>query len=148
MLLQKRILHIGCPDKAGAIATPIGLLFLLLVFDWRLGLLSLVPVVLGFLIMMKMTGKDMKQRMEQYQNALSDMSNEAVEYVRGVPVVKTFGQTNFFLLKRFKAAIDNYEKMGNHIHKRTTFAYDVLHNCHQWRIRFLIAGGILLQQTA
>ena len=43
------------PDKAGAIATPIGLLFLLLAFDWRLGLLSLVPVVLGFLIMMKMT---------------------------------------------------------------------------------------------
>ena len=67
------------PDKAGAIATPIGLLFLLLAFDWRLGLLSLVPVVLGFLIMMKMTGKDMEKRMEQYQNALADMSNEAVE---------------------------------------------------------------------
>ena len=89
------------PDKAGAIATPIGLLFLLLAFDWRLGLLSLVPVVLGFLIMMKMTGKDMEQKMEQYQNALSDMSNEAVEYVRGIPVVKTFGQT-IFSFKRFK----------------------------------------------
>lgn len=96
------------PDKAGAIATPIGLLFLLLAFDWRLGLLSLVPVVLGFLIMMKMTGKDMEKRMEQYQNALADMSNEAVEYVRGVPVVKTFGQT-IFSFKRFKNAIDNYE---------------------------------------
>ena len=96
------------PDKAGAIATPIGLLFLLLAFDWRLGLLSLVPVVLGFLIMMKMTGKDMEKRMEQYQNALADMSNEAVEYVRGVPVVKTFGQT-IFSFKRFKDAIDNYE---------------------------------------
>ena len=96
------------PDKAGAIATPIGLLFLLLAFDWRLGLLSLVPVLLGFLIMMKMTGKDMEKRMEQYQNALADMSNEAVEYVRGVPVVKTFGQT-IFSFKRFKDAIDNYE---------------------------------------
>ena len=69
------------PDKAGAIATPIGLLFLLIAFDWRLGLLSLVPVVLGFLIMMKMTGKGMEQKMKEYQNALSDMSNEAVEYV-------------------------------------------------------------------
>ena len=90
------------PDKAGAIATPIGLLFMLLFFDWRLGLLSLVPVVLGFLIMMKMTGKNMEEKMEEYQNALSDMSNEAVEYVRGVPVVKTFGQTIFYLsgLKR------------------------------------------------
>ena len=63
--------------------------------------MSLVPVVLGFLIMMKMTGKDMEQRMKEYQNALSDMSNEAVEYVRGIPVVKTFGQT-IFSFKRFK----------------------------------------------
>ena len=67
------------PDKAGAIATPIGLLFLLLVFDWRLGILSLIPVALGFLIMMKMTGAGMEQKMKEYQNALADMSNEAVE---------------------------------------------------------------------
>ena len=58
------------PDKAGAVATPIGLLFLLLAFDWRLGLLSLVPVILGFLIMMKMTGAEMEQKMKEYQNAL------------------------------------------------------------------------------
>ena len=83
------------PDKAGAIATPIGLLFLLLVFDWRLGILSLIPVALGFLIMMKMTGAGMEQKMKEYQNALADMSNEAVEYVRGVPVVKTFGPVSY-----------------------------------------------------
>ena len=97
------------PDKAGAIATPVGLLALLLVFDWRLGLLSLVPVALGFIIMMSMTGSRMQQKMAEYQNALEDMSNEAVEYVRGVPVVKTFGQT-VFSFKRFKASIDNYGK--------------------------------------
>lgn len=97
------------PDKAGAIATPCGLLFLLFVFDWRLGILSLVPVALGFLIMMAMTGKRMAQKMKEYQNALDLMSNEAVEYVRGVPVVKTFGQT-VFSFKKFKASIDNYEK--------------------------------------
>ena len=97
------------PDKAGAIATPIGLLALLLIFDWRLGLLSLVPVVLGFVIMMFMTGSRMQQKMTEYQNALDDMSNEAVEYVRGIPVVKTFGQT-VFSFKRFKASIDNYGK--------------------------------------
>ncbi len=95
------------PDKAGAIATPIGLLILLLVFDWRLGLLSLIPVVLGFLIMMSMTGEKMRQKMTEYQNALDDMSNEAVEYVRGIPVVKTFGQT-VFSFKRFKDSIDRY----------------------------------------
>lgn len=97
------------PDKAGAIATPCGLLALLLIFDWRLGLLSLIPVVLAFSIMMTMTGKRMQKKMEEYQNALDDMSNQAVEYVRGVPVVKTFGQT-IFSFKRFKGAIDNYSK--------------------------------------
>lgn len=97
------------PDKAGAIATPCGLLVLLFVFDWRLGILSLVPVALGFLIMMSMTGKKMEQKMKEYQNALDTMSNEAVEYVRGVPVVKTFGQT-VFSFKKFKASIDNYGK--------------------------------------
>lgn len=97
------------PDKAGAIATPCGLLVLLFVFDWRLGLLSLAPVLLGFLIMMSMTGKKMAQKMEEYQNALEAMSNEAVEYVRGIPVVKTFGQT-VFSFKKFKASIDNYGK--------------------------------------
>ena len=97
------------PDKARAVATVVGLLALLLAFDWRLGLLSLVPVALGFLCMMGMTGKSMKEKLSQYQDALADMSNEAVEYVRGIPVVKTFGQsvTSF---QRFKATIDAYEK--------------------------------------
>lgn len=97
------------PDMVGAFATPVGMLVLLLVFDWRLGLLSLIPTVLGFIIMAKMTGKGMAQKMKEYQNALEDMNNEAVEYVRGVPVVKTFGQT-VFSFKRFKGSIDSYSK--------------------------------------
>lgn len=97
------------PDMAGAFATPVGMLALLLVFDWRLGLLSLIPTALGFIIMSRMTGKDMAQKMKEYQNSLEDMNNEAVEYVRGVPVVKTFGQT-VFSFKRFKGSIDSYGK--------------------------------------
>lgn len=96
------------PDMSGAYATPVGLLALLLVFDWRLGLLSLIPVAAAFAIMASMTGKGMQRKMGEYQNALEQMSNEAVEYVRGIPVVKTFGQS-IFSFKRFKAAIDNYE---------------------------------------
>lgn len=129
------------PDKAGAIATPIGLLFLLLAFDWRLGLLSLVPVVLGFLIMMKMTGKSMEQKMKEYQNALSDMSNEAVEYVRGVPVVKTFGQT-IFSFKRFKATIDNYEKWVIAYTKALRLPMMFYTTAINGVFAFLIAGGI------
>lgn len=97
------------PDQAGAYATPVGLLVLLLVFDWRLGLLSLVPVGLAFLIMGSMMGKKMEQKMKEYQNALEEMSSEAVEYVRGIPVVKTFGQS-VFSFKRFRTSIEKYEK--------------------------------------
>ena len=97
------------PDQAKAMATIAGLLTLLLAFDWRLGLLSLVPVALAFAVMTSMTGKKMQEQMNQYQNALADMSGEAVEYVRGIPVVKTFGQT-VFSFKKFKGTIDNYER--------------------------------------
>lgn len=97
------------PDKCVATATPIGLVVLLLVFDWRLGLLSLIPVVLGFAIMSTMMGTNMKKKMEEYQNALEEMSSEAVEYVRGIPVVKTFGQS-VFSFKRFRDSIKKYEK--------------------------------------
>ena len=97
------------PDKASALATPVGLIVLLLVFDWRLGILSLLPVAAAFIIMSVMTGKRMAEKMEEYNNALGQMAGEAVEYVRGISVVKTFGQS-VFSFRRFKEAIDNYEK--------------------------------------
>lgn len=98
------------PDKVISKATPIGLLVMMAVFDWRLGLFSLIPAALAFLIMgTMMMGPKMAEDMKQYQNSLETMSSEAVEYIRGVPVLKTFGQT-IFSFKRFKAAIDEYEK--------------------------------------
>ena len=97
------------PDQYRAMATVAGLLVLLLAFDWRLGLLSLLPVALGFACMSTMTGKSMQEKMTEYQNALADMSNQAVEYVRGIPVVKTFGQT-VFSFQKFKDTIDNYQR--------------------------------------
>lgn len=98
------------PDKYVSYATPVGLITMMMVFDWRLGLISLIPAVIAFLLMgTLMMGPKMAEDMKQYQNALETMSSEAVEYVRGVPVVKTFGQT-VFSFKRFKNAIDEYEK--------------------------------------
>ena len=83
---------------------------MMMVFDWRLGLISLIPAVIAFVLMgTLMMGPKMAADMKEYQNALESMSAEAVEYVRGIPVVKTFGQT-VFTFKRFKAAIDEYEK--------------------------------------
>lgn len=98
------------PDKAVSFATPVGLLAMMLFFDWRLGLICLIPAAVAFILMFTlMMGPKMAEDMKQYQNALDTMSAEAVEYVRGVPVVKTFGQT-VFSFKRFRAAIDEYEK--------------------------------------
>lgn len=98
------------PDKVVSRATPIGLLVMMMVFDWRLGLISLIPAMIAFVLMGSlMMGPKMAEDMRQYQNALETMTSEAVEYVRGVPVVKTFGQT-VFSFKRFKSAIDDYEK--------------------------------------
>ena len=98
------------PDKVVSKATPIGLLIMMAIFDWRLGLMSLIPAIIAFVLMFTaMMGPKMAEDMKQYQNALETMSSEDVEYVRGVPVVKTFGQTIFFF-KRFKEAIDEYEK--------------------------------------
>ncbi len=95
------------PDMAGAIATPVGMIVMLFLFDWRFGLICLIPVVLGFAAMFRMTGPKMAADMKQYNDALEDMNNQAVEYVRGIPVVKTFGQT-VRSFKRFQGSIDNY----------------------------------------
>ena len=97
------------PDKAVVAVTPIGLAFLLLVFDWRIGLICAIPCVIGFACMMAMMTRGMQEKIVEYQNALDRMSSEATEYVRGIPVVKTFGQT-VHSFSRFKASIDDYGK--------------------------------------
>ena len=97
------------PDMAGAIATPLGMVVMMFVVDWRFGLVSILPIILAFLCMGKMIGPAMKEDMRLYNNALEDMNNEAVEYVRGIPVVKTFGQT-VHSFSRFKVSIQNYYK--------------------------------------
>ena len=130
------------PDQYSAMATPVGLLVLLLVFDWRLGLLSLVPVFLAFAIMATMTGARMAEKMRQYGNALAAMSNEAVEYVRGIPVVKTFGQS-VFSFKKFKAAIDEYEKWVIAYTKELRLPMMFYTAAINGVFAFLIAGGLL-----
>ena len=134
------------PDRANAIATPCGLLALLLIFDWRLGLLSLVPVVLGFLIMMAMTGQRMQEKMKEYQNALDDMSNEAVEYVRGIPVVKTFGQT-IFSFRKFKDSIDRYKVWVIAYTKQLRAPMVFYTAAINGVFAMLIAGGLLFIQN-
>ena len=134
------------PDQYNAIATPVGLLVLLLAFDWRLGLLSLVPVALGFVIMSAMTGRRMADKMRQYGNALESMSNEAVEYVRGIPVVKTFGQS-VFSFKKFKATIDEYEKWVIAYTKELRMPMMLYTAAINGVFAFLIVGGLLFTRN-
>lgn len=131
------------PDMAGAIATPLGMIVMLFLFDWRFGLICLVPVVLGFAAMFKMAGPKMADDMKNYQNALADMNNEAVEYVRGIPVVKTFGQT-VHTFKRFKGSIDNYYKFCISYCKKCRMPMLLYTVCINSTFAFLITLALML----
>lgn len=131
------------PDMAGAITTPLGMIVMLFLFDWRFGLVCLIPVVLGFAAMFKMAGPKMADDMKNYQNALADMNNEAVEYVRGIPVVKTFGQT-VHTFKRFKGSIDNYYKFCISYCKKCRMPMLLYTVCINSAFAFLITLALIL----
>lgn len=99
------------PDLVGAVVTPIAALVLLFVFDWRMGLLSLIPMVLAVYLMKRMMGGKNANFFARYQMALEDMSGHAVEYVRGIPVVKVFQQT-VYSFKSFYNSIMSYNELA------------------------------------
>ncbi|MCM1367340.1 MAG: ABC transporter ATP-binding protein/permease [Roseburia sp.] len=134
------------PDMAGAIATPIGMIVMLFLFDWRFGLISLVPVVLGFLCMFKMIGPKMASDLKLYNDALGCMNNQAVEYVRGIPVVKTFGQT-VHSFKKFQGSIDNYYKYCISYTKRCRMPMLFCTMFINSAFAFLIALALILAQV-
>lgn len=130
------------PDMVGAYVTPLGLVVLLFAFDWRFGLICLIPIVLSFVVMMVfMTGPTLKVKMQEYQNALEDMSNEAVEYVRGVPVVKTFGQT-VYSFEKFKKSIDRYSEWAISYTKSMRVPMCLLTILINGIFAFILAAGI------
>lgn len=131
------------PDQAKAYGTIIALLTFLFGIDWRFGLLSLLPVVLGFLSMASMAGKSMQAKMAEFQTALSDMAGEAVEYIRGIPVVKTFGQT-VFSFRRFKGSIDRYNEWATAYTKEVRSPMVLYTLGINSIFVFLIIGGLLL----
>ena len=131
------------PDMIGSYVTPVGLLVFLFVFDWRFGLISLIPIVLSFVIMMVfMTGKTLQKKMEEYQNALDDMSNEAVEYVRGIPVVKAFGQS-VFSFRKFKKSIDSYSSWAIDYTKNLRIPMAIFTVLINGIFAFIIFGGLI-----
>lgn len=99
------------PDMVQLVTTVVAAVVCLFIFNWKFGVASLIPLVLAFVNMSKMMGKDLAISMKEYMDALEGMSNEAVEYIRGIPVVKTFQQT-VFSFERFYKSIKNYEKFA------------------------------------
>lgn len=130
-------------DLTGAIVTPIIFLILLFSFDWRLGLICLIPIILCFVFMYPMFSKESRNSMEKYEKYLEEMNGEAVEYVRGIPVTKAF-QQSIYSFKNFINAIKNYGKfsaeysMSTHI-PMTAFTVSI-----NGFFALLIPAGILL----
>ncbi len=100
------------PDLTGAVVMPIAVIVLIFVFDYRLGICCLIPLAVSFFFMKQMMGGDNAHFMEGYMTALETMNKEAVEYIRGIPVVKVFQQT-VYSFKNFHAAIEEYEKYAS-----------------------------------
>ena len=110
--LTENFLAHQLPDLTGAVVMPVAVFVLIFVFDWRLGLCCLVPLVISVFFLKQMMGGDNAGFMEGYMTALETMNKEAVEYIRGIPVVKVFHQT-VYSFKNFHAAIGEYEKYAS-----------------------------------
>ena len=110
--LTEDLLAHKLPDLAGTIVTPIAAVLMLFLFDWKMGLLCLLTMVLALLSMCLMMGGKNAGFFHRYQQEIERMSGEAVEYVRGIPVVKMFQQT-VYSFKAFYAAIQDYSDLAS-----------------------------------
>ena len=140
--LETLIAH-QIPDFAGAVALPVAFLVFMFVYDWRMSLICLIPILVGFGILYYMLKDESEGFAKQYQKSAEDISNAVTEYVRGIAVVKVFRQTaNSF--QRYKAAVKEY---GDYLLKyalsmqNTDSAY---HAAINGIFFFLIPGGIIL----
>ena len=95
------------PDIVGATAAPVAILGILAFFDWRLGIATLVPIIILFMLQSTYMGKNSEVFIKRYQDALEDMNNSSVEYVRGISVVKAFSQT-IYSFRKFHKSIKDY----------------------------------------
>jgi len=135
------------PDLVGAIVTPIAAVILLFVFDWRMGLLSLLPMILAVFLMTRMMGGKNADFFTRYQLALEDMSGHAVEYVRGIPVVKVFQQT-VYSFKSFYQSIMSYKELAGGYAMSCLGPMDGYTTAIHGTFLLLIPAGMLLSASA
>ena len=130
-------------DLSGAIVTPIVFLILLFSFDWILGLICLIPIILCFLFMIPMFTGESQNFMMEYQKYLEKMNAEAVEYIRGIPVTKAF-QQSVYSYKNFILAIKNYAKFSSEYAFSTQLPMTSFTVSINGFFALLIPAGILL----
>lgn len=130
-------------DLVGAVVTPIAFIILLFSFDWLLGLICLIPIILCFVFMYPMFSAESQNIMAQYQTYLEKMNSEAVEYVRGIPVTKAFQQT-VYSFKNFIDAIRNYGKFSAEYSLSTQLPMTAFTVSINGFFALLIPAGILL----
>ena len=130
-------------DLIGAVVTPIVFLILLFSFDWLLGLICLIPIVLCFIFMYPMFSSKSQNLMVEYQTYLEKMNSEAVEYVRGIPVTKAF-QQSVYSFKNFIDAIRNYGKFSTDYSLSTQLPMTSFTVSINGFFALLIPAGILL----
>lgn len=131
------------PDLASSFVTPIGVIILIIAIDWRLGLLTLVPIIFAFSTLGYMMNSSGKEFQRMYLDAQEKMSSEAVEYVRGIPVVKVFQQTIFSFKRFYNSILEYREKVipYTRIWRNPMSAYTVAINSF---VFLLVPAGIIM----
>ncbi len=141
--LTEDLLAHKLPDLTAAVVTPIAAVVLLFTFDWRMGLLCLLTMVLAFVCMASMMGGKNAGFFHRYQREIEKMSAEAVEYVRGIPVVKVFQQT-VYSFKAFYAAIQSYSDLASQYAMSCRKGQTAFLTCINGGFALLVPAALLL----
>ena len=141
--LTEDLLAHKLPDLAGTVVTPIAAVVMLFIFDWRMGLLCLLTMVLALFSMCLMMGGRNAGFFHRYQQEIERMSGEAVEYVRGIPVVKMFQQT-VYSFKAFYAAIQDYSSLASQYAMSCRVGQTCFLTCINGAFALLIPAALLL----
>ncbi|MFC2289828.1 MAG: ABC transporter ATP-binding protein [Treponema lecithinolyticum] len=145
--LETLIAH-NLPDTAQNMVSPFAILVLMLVFDWRLGLISLLPLVLAFVlqtVLMRISSSS--GFMQKYEDALEQMNNAGTEYVRGISVIKTFNQSVYYF-KNFYTSIMNYKEFVHKYSKSWENGYSIFLALIKAGFLFLLPVALLIAGSA
>ena len=145
--LETLIAH-NLPDTAQNMVSPFAILVLMLVFDWRLGLISLLPLVLAFMlqtVLMRISSNS--GFMQKYEDALEQMNNAGTEYVRGISVIKTFNQSVYYF-KNFYTSIMNYKEFVHKYSKSWENGYSIFLALIKAGFLFLLPAALLIAGSA